>query len=319
MYRVITTLALTILTSSFTLAQDWPNRPIRTVVPQSPGSASDVVTRAVMSEVTNAVGQPFVVENRVGAGNTIAMASVARAEPDGYTILVNSATHSLVPVTYSNLSFDTFRDLTPVIPLGNTPMVMVVQTAKGYKSVADFVKWAKAQNGKVTYSGGGAGSIPHLAATAFRLAAGFDGVHVPFKGAPEALTEVLTGRLDFYFSPLPPVLSLLKEGQLQALAVSGSSRAGAFPNIPTVGEAGYPQATYDFWMGLFLPSKTPAAITDRLYRETDKALRSQAVKDRLSALGVDPLPLNQASFTKLIQDEFKRNTAIAKAAGLRVN
>jgi tripartite-type tricarboxylate transporter receptor subunit TctC len=195
-------------------ARSWPSRDVHVLVPQSAGSALDIVTRAVMEQVAARIGQPVVVENRTGAGNTIAMAAVARAEPDGYTVLANSSTHSLVPVTYTNLPFDTFRDLTPIIPLSNTALVMVVSGAKGYKNVADFVADAKAKRGAMNYSSGGVGSITHLAMEAFRLAAGFEAVHVPFKGAPEALTEVLAGRADFYFSPLPATLPFLQDGKL---------------------------------------------------------------------------------------------------------
>jgi tripartite-type tricarboxylate transporter receptor subunit TctC len=300
-------------------AQEWPTRPIRAIVPQSAGSSLDIVPRTVFEQVSAGLGQPIIVENRVGAGNTIAMAAVARAEPDGYTILANSSTHSLVPVTYGALPFDTFRDLTPIIPLSNTPLVMVVASSKGYKNVAEFVAAAKAKRGAMNYSSGGVGSITHLAMEAFRLAAGFEAVHVPFKGAPEALTEVLAERADFYFSPLPATLSFLKDGKLQALAVSGSHRASALPDVPTIKEAGYPEATYNFWVGLFLPSKTPAPIMDRLYRETAAALQSPVLKERLVRVGADPLPLDQAGFAKLIQDEFVLNSRVAKAAGVKVN
>ena len=249
-------------------------------------SALDIVTRAVMEQVSAQLGQPIIIENRTGAGNTIAMAAVARAEPDGYTILANSSTHSLVPVTYSALSFDTFRDLTPIIPLGNTPLVMVVSSSKGYKNVADFVAAAKEKRGAMNYSSGGVGSITHLAMEAFRLAAGFEAVHVPFRGAPEALTEVLAGRADFYFSPLTAVLPFLQDGKLQALAVSGSQRVSALPNVPTVAEAGYPEATYNFWVGLFAPSKTPAPLIERIYQETAQALQGPTLKPVLLPVGV---------------------------------
>jgi tripartite-type tricarboxylate transporter receptor subunit TctC len=260
-----------------------------------------------------------VVENRTGAGNTIAMAAVARAEPDGYTVLANSSTHSLVPVTYTNLPFDTFRDLTPIIPLSNTALVMVVSGAKGYKNVADFVADAKAKRGAMNYSSGGVGSITHLAMEAFRLAAGFEAVHVPFKGAPEALTEVLAGRADFYFSPLPATLPFLQDGKLKAIAVSGSNRAAALPDVPTLREAGYPEATYNFWVGLFLPSKTPEAIMDRLYRETQAVLETPLLKERFVRLGADFLPLNRAAFAQMIQEEFVLNARVAKAAGVKAN
>jgi tripartite-type tricarboxylate transporter receptor subunit TctC len=300
-------------------ARSWPSRDVHVLVPQSAGSALDIVTRAVMEQVAARIGQPVVVENRTGAGNTIAMAAVARAEPDGYTVLANSSTHSLVPVTYTNLPFDTFRDLTPIIPLSNTALVMVVSGAKGYKNVADFVADAKAKRGAMNYSSGGVGSITHLAMEAFRLAAGFEAVHVPFKGAPEALTEVLAGRADFYFSPLPATLPFLQDGKLKAIAVSGSNRAAALPDVPTLREAGYPEATYNFWVGLFLPSKTPEAIMDRLYRETQAVLETPLLKERFVRLGADFLPLNRAAFAQMIQEEFVLNARVAKAAGVKAN
>jgi tripartite-type tricarboxylate transporter receptor subunit TctC len=289
------------------------------VVPQSAGSALDIVTRSVMEQLSTRLGQPIVVENRTGAGNTIAMGAVARAEPDGYTVLANSSTHSLVPVTYTTLPFDTLRDLTPIIPLSNTPLVMVVSSSRGYQTVADFVIDAKAKHGAMNYSSGGVGSITHLAMEAFRLAGGFEAVHVPFKGAPEALTEVLAGRADFYFSPLPAALPFLQDGKLKALAVSGSSRATAMPDVPTINEAGYPEATYNFWVGLFLPSRTPAMIMDRLYRETEAVLQTTILKERFVRLGADPLPLDRSGFAKLIQDEFALNSKVAKAAGVKAN
>ena len=310
---------LVTLTISGAFAQNWPVRQITTIVPQSAGSALDIVARAVMEQLATRLGQTIIVENRVGASNTIAMATVARADPDGYTILANSSTHSLVPVTYSNLPFDTFRDLTPIIPLSNAPLVMLVQSSKGYRNVAEFVVDAKAKKGAMNYSSGGVGSITHLAMEAFRLAAGFEAVHVPFKGAPEALTEVLAGRADFYFSPLTAALPFLQDGKLKALAVSGSNRAFSLPDVPTISEAGFPEATYNFWVGLFLPSKTPAPIMARLEKEVGEVLNNPVLKERFDRIGADPLPLDRAGFTKLIQDEFVLNTKVAKAAGVKGN
>jgi tripartite-type tricarboxylate transporter receptor subunit TctC len=310
---------LVTLTISGAFAQNWPVRQITTIVPQSAGSALDIVARAVMEQLATRLGQTIIVENRVGASNTIAMATVARADPDGYTVLANSSTHSLVPVTYSNLPFDTFRDLTPIIPLSNAPLVMLVQSSKGYRNVAEFVVDAKAKKGAMNYSSGGVGSITHLAMEAFRLAAGFEAVHVPFKGAPEALTEVLAGRADFYFSPLTAALPFLQDGKLKALAVSGSNRASSLPDVPTISEAGFPEATYNFWVGLFLPSKTPAPIMARLEKEVGEVLNNPVLKERFDRIGADPLPLDRAGFTKLIQDEFVLNTKVAKAAGVKGN
>jgi tripartite-type tricarboxylate transporter receptor subunit TctC len=318
-HRILLGLSLLPLILNAAFAQGWPTRQIQTFVPLSPGSAVDIVTRAVMEQVSAQLGQPIIIENRSGGGNTIAMAAVARAEPDGYTLLANSSTHSLVPVTFRTLPFDTFRDLMPIIPLGNTPLVMVVTPSKGYKSVKDFVAAAKEKRGAVNYSSAGTGNITHFAMEAFRLAAGFEAVHVPFRGAPEALTEVLAGRADFYFSPLPAALPFLQEGKLDALAVSGSQRALAIPNVPTIAESGYPEATYNFWVGLFAPSKTPAAIIERIYRETVKALESPTVKEKFARLGIDPMPLDRTAFAKLIEDEFILNTKVAKSGGVKAN
>ncbi len=299
--------------------QQWPAKPIHAIVPQSPGSSLDIVPRAIFEQLSTSLGQPVIVENRVGAGNTIAMAAVARAEPDGYTILVNSSTHTLVPVTYSSLPFDTLHDLEAVIPIGNVPLVLMVSASKGYKTVADFVAAAKAKNGRMNYASGGAGSSTHFAAEAFRLAAGFEAVHIPQKGAPEALTEVLADRADFYFAPLSPALPFLGDGKLQALAVSGSQRSALLPQTPTIREAGYPQAEFNFWMALFAPSRTPSQIVGKLREETAKVLRDPSMRERLARLGVDPLPLDPSAFNKLLQDEVRLNAHVANAIGMKVN
>src|SRR5262245_23399837 len=231
-------------------AQAWPVKPIRVIVPLTAGSATDVMARLVMDQVSAQVAQPMIVENRPGAGNTIGMSAVAKAEPDGYTILANSSSHTVTAATRSNLGFE-MTDLAAVIPLGNMPVVMVVNPSKGYKRLGDFVAAAKAKPNTVNYASAGAGNSSHLNGERFRLAAGFEAVHLPFKGAPEALTEVIAGRADFYFSPLVNALPLLKDGQLQALAVSGSARASALPDVPTTVEAGYPNSEYNFWAGVF--------------------------------------------------------------------
>jgi len=317
--RLVLIAALLCGAQTAALAQAWPTRPVHVLVPQSAGGALDIVTRAVAEQLTVRLGQPVVVENRTGAGNTIAMAAAARSDPDGYTVLANSATHSLAPVIYDNLPFDTVRDLAPIIPLGNTPLVMLVAPSKHYRDVAAFVEAARAGRGSMTYASGGAGSITHLAIEAFRLAAGFEAVHVPLKGAPEAITEVLAGRADIYFSPLPAALRFLQDGTLQALAVSSSSRTATLPDVPTLAEAGYPEATYNFWIGLFLPSRTPAAIMDRLYQETLAALHLPLLQERLARIGTDPLPLDREGFARLIETELALNARVAKAAGLKTH
>jgi tripartite-type tricarboxylate transporter receptor subunit TctC len=299
-------------------APAWPTKPIRIIVPLTPGSASDVMARIVADQLAAQLGQPIIVENRPGAGNTIGMSAVAKAEPDGYTILVNSSTHTVTPATRSNLGFE-MTDLAAVIPLGNMPVVMIFNPSKGYKKLGDFVAYAKANPGKINYTSAGAGNSSHLNGERFRLAAGIEAVHLPFKGAPEATTEVIAGRADFYFSPLVNALSLIKEGTVQALAVSGSARASALPDVPTTVEAGYPNSEYNFWVGMFAPAKTPADIRTKLYAESAKALQSPATRERLAGLGADPMRLNSAQFEALVKTEIETNTQLVKAAGIKVN
>jgi tripartite-type tricarboxylate transporter receptor subunit TctC len=210
-------------------------------------------------------------------------------------------------------------DLAAVIPLGNMPVVLVVNPSKGYKQLSDFVAAAKARPGTVNYASAGAGNSSHLNGERFRLAAGFEAVHLPFKGAPEALTEVVAGRADFYFAPLINALPLLKDGQLQALAVSGSMRASALPHVPTTVEAGYPNSEYNFWAGVFAPAKTSAEIRARLHAEIAKALVHPAIRQKLNELGADPMPLTSEQFEALVRREIETNTQLVKAAGIKVN
>jgi tripartite-type tricarboxylate transporter receptor subunit TctC len=301
-----------------TFTRTWPTKPIRVIVPLTPGSATDVMARVVMDQVSAQVAQPIIVENRPGAGNTIGMGAVAKAEPDGYTILANSSTHTVTPATRTNLGFE-MTDLAAIAPLGNMPVVLVVNPSKGYKTLGDFVAAAKARPGSVNYASAGAGNSSHLNGERFRRAAGFEAVHLPFKGAPEALTEVVAGRADFYFAPLINALPLLKDGQLQALAVSGSLRASALPDVPTTVEAGYPNSEYNFWAGVFAPSKVPADIRAKLHDEIAKALQQPAVREKLLTLGADPMPLTSAQFETLVRNEIETNGQLVKAAGIKVN
>jgi tripartite-type tricarboxylate transporter receptor subunit TctC len=297
----------------------WPNRPIRAIIPLSAGSATDVLARTVLEQVSTQLGQPIVIENRPGAGNLIGMAAAAKADPDGYTLLVNSSTHTVIPATRSKLAFDAERDLVPILPLANIPVVFVVLPSKGYKTLADYVEAGKKRAGGVNYSSAGAGNASHLNGERFRLAAKLDAVHIPTKGAPEAITEVLADRADFYFAPLLVAMPMLKGGQLQALAVAGTNRAGALPDVPTTVQAGYPNSDYNFWVGLFAPGGTPQPILDRLHAETAKALANPAVTARFAALGADPMPMSAQQFGELVRSEIKINSEIVKAANIKVD
>jgi len=308
------------LMPTITVCQEWPSKqPIKAVVPFSAGSATDVIARSVFDQVSKQVGQTIVVENRVGAGGTIGANAVAKAEPDGYTLLVNSSSHTVTPSTYSKLPYDAAKDFTAIALLANLPSVLVASPAKGYKSIKDLVEAAKKNPGALNYASAGAGSAAHLTAERFKLSANIQAQHVAFKGAPEALTEIVADRIDFYFCPILPALSLIREGKLSALAVSSVRRASALPGVPTTVESGYLNSEYEFWIGTFAPRQTPKAITDRLYGEIGKALADPAVAEKLSKLGADPMQMSSPEFEGLIAREIESNAALVKATGVKAN
>ena len=298
--------------------ETWPAKPIRVIVPYSPGSATDIIPRTVFAKVQEQIGQSIVVENRPGGATAIGTAAVAKAEPDGYTLLVHSSAYTIVPLTFANVPYDPQRDLTGVIPLGNTANVLVVAPDKGIKSVAEFVKIARAKSGGMNYVTIGPGSAAHLNSERFRLSAGFAAQPVFYKGSPEGLMDVMTGRVDFYFSPLLPALPQIKDGRLVALAVSSTHRSADLPDVPTTLEAGFKNSEYDFWFGVFAPSKTPRAIIERLNWEVTKALEDPAVKDKLTKLGVQPMPMTAQQFDDYVRGELEQNAALVKAAGIKV-
>lgn len=300
-------------------AQAWPaGQPIKVVIPFTAGSATDVIARTVFDQVGKQIGQTFVIDNRVGASGTLGANAVAKADPDGYTLLVNSSSHTITPSTFQNLPYDTEKDFAAVTPLANLANVLVVSPAK-YKSVKDVVEAAKAKPGALNYASAGAGSASHVNAERFLLAAKAKAQHVPFKGAPEALREIVADRIDFYFSPLAPARGLINEGKLGAIAVSASQRSKALPNVPTTIEAGLPDSEYNFWIGVFAPAKTPAPVLDRLQKEIAAALAEPSVAERMTKLGADPMTMGAADFRALIGKEIRDNAALVKAAGITGN
>lgn len=312
--------SLLVVNPSTSLAQAWPTKqPIRVIVPLTAGSAIDIVARLVFDQVSKQIGQTVVIENRSGASQTIGAGAVAKSDPDGYTILVAGSALAVVPSTMANLPFSVQNDLTAVGSLANVPLVMIVSPAKGYKSIHDFVAAAKAKPGTITYGSGGRGDATHLAAERFRLAAGFEGLYVPFKGAPEVLTEVMAGRLDFYMSPAAPAMSLIADGKLQALAVASAMRGIALPDVPTTTEAGFANSDYEFWVGAFAPSAMPRAIVDRLNAEIIKALETPRVRDQLKNIGGSPTPITARAFEGQFKREIGVNAGLVKAVGLQTN
>jgi tripartite-type tricarboxylate transporter receptor subunit TctC len=301
------------------MAQDWPVKAIRIIVPFTPGSGTDIMARTVSERLSTQLGQPMVVENRPGAGGTIGVGIVAKAAPDGYTLLVHSSSYTVTPSTYHDLPYDTLRDLTGIAPLGLLPNVLVIAPSKGIHSVKELVAAAKARPGALNVATIGVGSATHLNAERFRFGAGIDVVAVPFKGTPEALTEVITGRVDYYFCPVVAVLPLLKDEKVLALAVGSTHRSSALPKLPTTIEAGVPNSDYNFWVGMFAPAQTPRAVLARLYGETAKALKTPDVREKMARLGAEPMELTMQKFNQYIVDEIAANAALVKAAGIKAD
>ncbi|WP_255249952.1 Bug family tripartite tricarboxylate transporter substrate binding protein [Polaromonas sp. AET17H-212] len=297
--------------------QGYPSKPIKFLVPFTAGSGTDLIARSIADTMSKSMGQPIVIENKPGAGGTIAAGQVAKGEADGYTVLVHSSGHALNPAIYSTIGYDTLRDLTGITPLAALPNVLVVNPAKGWKSVADLVAAARAKPGQLNYASAGVGSATHLNAEKFRLQAGIEALHVPYKGTPEAMTNVIGGSNDWFFAPLASALPLVKDGKLQALAVSTPSRSPALPQVPTTVEAGVAGSDYTFWVGMIVASATPAPVVKRLHEEALKAMAHPEVKERMNKLGAEPFPLSVEAFNAFIKTEVDAAARIAKAAGLK--
>lgn len=299
-------------------AAEWPAKSVRIVVPYAAGSATDLVPRTIFERVGQQVGQSFIVENRPGGGTTIGSAQVKAADPDGHTILVHSNAIVTVPAVQLNVPYDPVKDFSGLTPLGNVPLVLVVAPSKGMKTLKELIAKAKAKPGEINYAAAGIGTPPHLAMERFRLAAGFEGQLVPFKGAPEALTEVMTGRVDMYFAPITPALPLIRDGKLLALAVSSSKRASALPDVPTTVEAGVPESDLDFWVGAFVPKKTPRDVVAKMQSEIVKAIENPATKAKLTALGVEQMIMTPDAFDTRMAKEADIAKQLVKAAKIEM-
>jgi tripartite-type tricarboxylate transporter receptor subunit TctC len=297
-------------------APDWPIRPVLTISPFTAGSANDVVARLVLDQVGQQFGQALVVENRSGGGGIVGVASVVRAEPDGYTLLLSSASMSSAVILHSALPYDALRDLVPIAMMGVQPSVLVAAPGKGFKTVAELVGAAKAKPGQLNFASAGIGSASHIAGERFRLAAGLQVQHIPYRGPVEALTDLMTGRIDFYFLPIAAALPLIKQGKVVALAVSTPARTRSLPYVPTIAEAGYPDAEYLFWGGISAPVKTPRAIVEKLNHEVNKALAVPAVEEKLQNLGVQPKPMTPDQFAKFFADDVATTVKLGKDANI---
>jgi tripartite-type tricarboxylate transporter receptor subunit TctC len=317
--RLVLISAISLASVSAVDAETWPARPLRAIVPFGAGSTTDIIPRVVFEQLSSQLGHAIIVENRSGAGGTIGAGFVAKAEPDGYTLLANSNAHTIAPSLYPNLGYDPARDFAAVIALGTLAGVLVVSPEKGFKTAADLVAAAKAKPGALTFSSVGVGTATHLGAERFRLSAGIDVLHIPFRGGAEAMSEVMAGRVDFFFGPVGLVLSLVRDGKLTALAVNGSGRSAALPDVPTTLEAGFTDAEYPIWIGVFLPVHTPRDIVEKLSSETRAALQSAKVTAKLAALGVDPISMTPPEFDAYVRKEIALNATLVKTLGIKAD
>jgi tripartite-type tricarboxylate transporter receptor subunit TctC len=313
--RVLACLAIPFSMVSPAPAQDWPARNVTVVVPLGAGSASDIMARVVSDQLSRQLNRTFVVENRPGAGGTTGAAAVARSAPDGYTVLAFGAL-ATAHAMHSKLSYDTLNDFVPVVAFGIQPLVIVGSPAK-YKTLGDLIAAGKAKSGSLNYSSAGVGTASHFGGERMLVSAGIKAQHVPFKGAAEAVTEIVAGRIDFSPQLLTTTLPLIEDGKLVPLAVSAEKRISALPNVPTLIEAGLKSdAIYPFYSGLFLPAKTPRAIVDKLHAEAVKAIQAPEVQARFAKLGVEPLPMTVDAFAKFFREDVAAATALVKAANI---
>jgi tripartite-type tricarboxylate transporter receptor subunit TctC len=302
-------------TPSAAAAQEWPSKQaIKLVVPFGAGSATDLIARTVFEQVGKQIGQTVVVENRGGAGTTLGAAMVAKAEPDGYTLLVNSTSHVVVASTYTHVPYSVENDFAAISTLADSPFVVAAATK--YKTLNDLIEAGKKPGANILF--GSSGSSGQLFMEQFRFAANFAGTNVPFRGTPEAMTEVVTGRIDMFPAPAPSAIALTRDGKVNSLAVSSGKRSPLLPTVPTMAEAGLPNAAYNFWVGAFAPAKTPKAIVERLNREIVAALAVTSVADKIVTLGGTPMPMTSSDFTAFVRKEIAVNAAIVKASGFPI-
>jgi len=257
---------------SATAQGTYPSKPIRVVVPFAAGSTTDIIARAISDKMSQSMGQTLVIDNRGGASGTIGQQAVATSAPDGYTIMIHSSSHTVSPSTFAKLPFDTVNDFAAVTPISSTPNVLVMSPTKNIKTLQELLTAARAKPGGMNFASAGQGSATHLNAEKFKLAAKIEATNIPFKGSGEAVTEVISGRVDYYFSPIAPVIGQIRSGQLVALAVGSPKRASALPQVPTTAEAGVPGSEFNFWIGMMVPGKTPKEIVNRLHDEVVNGL-----------------------------------------------
>ncbi|QUS38317.1 tripartite tricarboxylate transporter substrate binding protein [Tardiphaga alba] len=291
---------------------NWPTRLIRATIPFGPGSATDVVPRLFFERLGPELGQTIVVENRVGGGGAIGTAAVAKSDPDGYTVLAHSSAFTITPAINPNLPYDTTKDLSSVVMIGSIPNIMIIPKDRPWKTVDDFLKDAKTKGSTINFGSVGVGSAVHISSEKFRLAGGFDATHVPYRGGPEVIADILGGRIDFYFCPAATALPLIREGQVRALVVSTEQRSVDLPDVPSMADIGLKEGVSNTWVGLLVPSKTPREIVDKLHDVSTKLLAKPDMQAALKKMGVVPMPITPKAMDELVVKEVAANIALLK-------
>jgi tripartite-type tricarboxylate transporter receptor subunit TctC len=300
-------------------ADAYPVRPVRMLVPFAPGSQTDILARWIGEKVTEKSGHQVVVDNRPSAGGTIASQYVLAANPDGHTLMMISTGHAGNATLYSKLPYDTIRDFSGVTRVASVPNLLIVSPSLGPRTVKELIAFAKARPGQINFSSAGVGSGTQINGEMFRLAAGFEATHVPFKGAVDSLNDAMTGRVQFTFSPVLVSMGQVKAGKALALAVSTAKRSAMFPDVPTVAEAALPGFDYDQWYGLLAAAKTPRPLVNQANREVVRVLNLPDIKERMLTQGATPTPTTPEEFDAYIRSEVKRFAKILIAAGARIN
>ena len=298
-------------------AQGYPTKSVRVIIPISPGSGLDIVGRMVCQKLAETWGQTVLVDNRPGAGTTIGSAMVAKSAADGYTLLVSGSPHAANPAIYASLSYDAAKDFVDVAPLGRLYQVLVLAPAAGIKSVSALIAAAKAKPGQLTFASAGTGGAVHFTGEKFKFMTGIDVVHVPFKGGPEAMTDVMMGRVTYWIPSIGTALPFIQGGKLLALGVSSAKRSASLPEVPTIAEAGVPGFEDSFWIGMFAPARTPAEVVDRLSKDIARALASADLREQFGKLVTEPMSMTPAEFTRFVRSETEAYARVAKAAGIK--
>ena len=304
------------LGSAPSIAQDYPNRTIRMIVPLTPGSGADIVGRLLAKKMSESLGQPILIENRAGAGTQIGTQAVARAAPDGYTLLVQSASHAVNPALYKSLPYDSLKDFVDVALLASTPYVMVTGGAGPYRTLGALIEAARAKPGEVPYASAGIGTSTHLVAEYFALLAKVKLLHIPYKGSAEAIQDTLAGRTAIYMAPANAAIGHLKEGKLLALGVGTERRTTILPDVPTIAEQGVTGYAVNLWFGMWAPAGTPANIVNRLNAEVLRSVAAAEVREQFTKLGMEPVPMTPEAFAKYVRAEMAVNQRIVADGGI---